>query len=491
MLSALLLSFFLHLPFVNEPPYSQHTWRQSTTLAVASNYYNENMNLLLPRLDHRDATNGVTGMHFPLYEWVVANIYQVTGEAFYVHRLVSFVFYCAGTWGIFELLLLLFSGNVAALVGAFTYLWSPELFFNGFIGLPDTAALPFVVWALYFFSRWFLLWKQGISANRWLWISALLFCTGGLIKLQYLGAGLFAVGLLWPYRKEFFQRKNAVLLAVFATVSVVPVLAWYSYSKQLIARSGLADIGLELKPAESLQAGLRILTRNITGDLPETLLNWVGTLFFIAGITWFIQNKKWKSPFFPAFLFFSVGYAFYHLLELRVLQHHQYYMMPYFPVLCAVAGFGGKWLLEKKKTGLLVILLAGQVVVCCARILPSRFANTNKMIPEEFYIKEKREALQQLVPDTAKVITGPDESATIYLFYVNKTGWNFYRTGMLWEAEKNSRPYLENAIRQGCRYLYTSDTTLPRQPQLQPYVLRETGRVGNFTVLELHIPGDR
>ena len=37
------------------------------------------MNILQPRVDRRNATNGVTGMQFPSYEWLVAGGYQLFG----------------------------------------------------------------------------------------------------------------------------------------------------------------------------------------------------------------------------------------------------------------------------------------------------------------------------------------------------------------------------------------------------------------------------
>lgn len=65
---ALLLSLALHLPFINKPPYGQHVWRQTFTLAMAENFYEESMNIFTPRVNQRFDGDGITGAQFPLYE---------------------------------------------------------------------------------------------------------------------------------------------------------------------------------------------------------------------------------------------------------------------------------------------------------------------------------------------------------------------------------------------------------------------------------------
>ena len=69
-----------------------HVWRQCNTLAVARNYYQEDMNILKPRVDHRKGTDGVTGMAFPLYEYLLASIYKEFGFKPYTHRFLQLFF---------------------------------------------------------------------------------------------------------------------------------------------------------------------------------------------------------------------------------------------------------------------------------------------------------------------------------------------------------------------------------------------------------------
>src|SRR6186713_1021185 len=103
LILGIVLNILVHVPFLNQPPGSQHVWRQSNTLAVARNFFEEKMNIFETRVDHRKNGNGITGSHFPSYEFILAGIYKIFGEQFWVHRILSMILYLWGAWGIFFL----------------------------------------------------------------------------------------------------------------------------------------------------------------------------------------------------------------------------------------------------------------------------------------------------------------------------------------------------------------------------------------------------
>ena len=87
----------VHLPFLNLPPSGSHVWRQCNTLGMARNFAEESMAITEPRIDRRNESNGITGSHFPLFEWQLAGLYKIVGEHYIVARLysalISFVFF--------------------------------------------------------------------------------------------------------------------------------------------------------------------------------------------------------------------------------------------------------------------------------------------------------------------------------------------------------------------------------------------------------------
>src|SRR3989442_1395146 len=75
----LLFNALIHFPFLKLPPCGPHVWRQCNTLAVTRNFFEEDMNIFKPRVDQRLDGDGVTGMQFPLYEFVAASLCKITG----------------------------------------------------------------------------------------------------------------------------------------------------------------------------------------------------------------------------------------------------------------------------------------------------------------------------------------------------------------------------------------------------------------------------
>lgn len=88
----ILIHIFIHLPLSFSPPSWEHMWRECSTAAVARNFYEESANILLPRVDERGNTNGITGMEFPLYQYLLFLIYKIFGVKDFLGRWLSLLF---------------------------------------------------------------------------------------------------------------------------------------------------------------------------------------------------------------------------------------------------------------------------------------------------------------------------------------------------------------------------------------------------------------
>ena len=53
ILVLILMQILSHFTYLKLPAVGNHVWRQCNTLAVARNYYQEDMNILYPRIDKR------------------------------------------------------------------------------------------------------------------------------------------------------------------------------------------------------------------------------------------------------------------------------------------------------------------------------------------------------------------------------------------------------------------------------------------------------
>jgi len=184
------------------------------------------------------------------------------------------------------------------------------------------------------------------------------------------------------------------------------------------------------------------------------------------------------------FLVLSAGLIAYHLIELSQMKAHSYYMMPYFLVLLPLAAYGGYQLHQRGQAMVLCLLIALQPVFCCIRILPARWLNSEKWVPQELYVKESRQRLIDAVPDDEDIIVGVDESNCIYFYFLNKKGYGISYSNELFKPYKEST-LLNRYRKQGARYIYTDDASFLNQPKLKGIIEEVLLKEGEFTVLKL------
>ncbi|MFN6092680.1 MAG: hypothetical protein ACK44N_09725, partial [Bacteroidota bacterium] len=240
----------IHLLFINLPPCSIHVWRQCNTLSVAQNFYDESYNILEPRVDRRFEGDGITGTAFPLYEWILAIIYKFTGVHYWVHRVLSLLLTITAIIFSFLFLNNIARNKLAASIASSLLLWTPELFYHSINAIPDILGLCAGFISLYFYSK-----KDCNELS--ITLSFLFLTISGLIKIQYLMIGVF-------HLVEFIKSKSIIkkligqdiLIFICGLFCVTAVFSWYKYSLDLIEKSNLRDIGIELRPAANLSIAL-------------------------------------------------------------------------------------------------------------------------------------------------------------------------------------------------------------------------------------------
>ncbi|MFD2785814.1 ArnT family glycosyltransferase [Hymenobacter rubripertinctus] len=477
------LNLALHLPFFQQPPNSAHVWRQSNTMAVARNFAEEDMNILRPRVDRRRDTDGVTGMQFPSYEWVVALNYRVFGVHEAIPRVVNWLIFAAGLVGFYGLVRQLSGLRWLAAVGAWGLAWSPELFYHSINALPDVLALSASLWGLWFFLRWYG--ARGRSTD--FGISLLAVALAGATKLQYLVVGApMAVVVVQDLVRGRLSSRRLGWLALFGLVAVGLPVTWYAYALHLIDTSGLTDFGLEVRSATSLATALAILKDNLVSDTPELLLGFATFGLLLLGLGAVVGERKWQHPWFGPLLGWALALLAYHLLELRQMDAHQYYMLPHVPVLLLVAVVGAGWLSRQRArwaAPLLVLLLVAQPVLAWVRIVPARWLHGPRELAPELYYEASRAQLRAAAPDSALCLVGPDNSGCIYFYFLHKKGFGFSGRDDLFARDSTGQTYLTTCLRGGVHYLYTDDSVLVTDPRLGAYRPQLMEQVGRFRVL--------
>lgn len=474
----IVLNILIHLPFINLPPCSIHVWRQCNTLAVARNFYEEDGNILKPRVDRRFDTNGVTGMQFPAYEWVLSKIYSLTGEEYYSHRLFSLLLISCGLYFIAGFFRLLTGSAYEGALAAWIVCWSPEVFYQCINALPDIMAFSCAFAALYFSFKWFHEQKKKYRAAVFFLITM-----AGLIKIQFGIVGIFiAVHLFSPGGKgaslHASERKGWLL---YGLMSILLVSTWYIYANRLIETSGLYDYVLNVRPISDPWVMAQIVKKNIISDVPELLLNYSAFILLLAGLFTMLPRLSLKRIFGNPFVITGLSFMIWYFLMLEQMRVHQYYLLPVLLITTHIILQGAKFFDKQKYSFVLVGLLLLQPVLASIRILPARWMKTDLGIPAEFANQKQLQVLKAAVPADAPTITGPDKSGCIWLYFLHKKGFSFGDSGDFFRKDGTGKNEFKEAKKRGAQWLYIRKGEI--NSEQEGLLLKQT--IGQFEIYKV------
>lgn len=465
-----ILFFILTLSFVighwghfNLSPRGVHVWRQCNTLAVAKNFYQEDMNIMHPRVDHRKHTSGITGSAFPLYEYILAVSYKLFGFHHMNHRILQLLITLIGVLGLYLLVLHWLNNSWAAALASFAYLWSPELYYHGINALPDVVAMTSLIWSAYFYRT-----SKGSPI-------ALVFCIGllsvaGLVKLQFM---LF--GLMY-FIHSLFERNysKAIGISMLGLLGSGLVVNWYIHSIQLRYASNLQDYGLFLNPAKTVSEGLQVLKQNAIMDIPEQLIGY-GMLALVLWGLWQFHKRQSIAGISKAWTFFFIFFVF-HIFELKQMEHHAYYMMPYIVMAALLIGYGVLFIPLKYRIYILLPLILIQIGHTVSKI-NTRYDDRNSGLPSSFLDPETLVQLQKAAKHSHAALVGPDASGCIYFYYLEVKGWNAFGMDQI-----ENKDDIHAAMQSGkieCMLIQNMDE---ERKQKYSKEFKEMQQIGTFTV---------
>ena len=459
------------------PPRGTHVWRQCITLAVARNFYQEDMNILRPRVDRREDQEGVTGMQFPSYEYAVAVGYKVFGDQDWVARLVQFLFFSLSIWGFFRLVRILTDSAMLAALAAWLYSWSPELFYHGINALPDILALGASLWGFYFLFRY-------LKQEQWwqLAIGVFVLILAGATKIQYLavGGGILVAWLLKINRTGWKTRDFGLLLAGVIILCVSAL--WYFYAVALTKSSGLAEFGLHFRTFPALTDVVRILHINLQMDVPETLLGFGTFGAFVIGVYHVLSRKLWATETGMILSGWFLVLLVYHMLELSQMEVHQYYMIPHIPIMMMVAGFGLIRIFRSKWKPLALAVLVAAPILAGVRIIPARWMDRTLVHPS-LYDEQTRSEIIEQIPKGKLAITGSDRSNCVYMYYLRTKGFGFNEDWPLDKPFGGNETRIENFVLRGAEVLVSDQPA--SEIGAEPWIEKEVAALHGFWIYEL------
>lgn len=456
----------VHLPFLNIPPSGSHVWRQCNTLGMTRNFAEESMNIFAPRIDRRNETNGITGSHFPLFEWQLAGVYKITGEHYIVARLYSALIFSIAMMGIYTLLMQLGVGLKLAFAGGLGLLSIPQLYYDSINAMPDIYALGLALLSAVFFI------KDSKDRRVKYWILAVVMAIlGGLIKFQFL---VIPFAFFSFYR---IDRSNIIRLISSLLMIIIPVVLWYRHAIALTQLNNLREFGLWIKPISGAEKW-QTVKGNLMSDLPELLIGYP----LLLGITTVVIYRKFKfkkSALFYTIFLWILGFGVFYILAIERMQHHSYYFMAILPMVIVVFIKGISEIKNSWRYAYWVLAL--NMVWAGVRIVPSRWVEGKRQIPAEFMDVSKLNAIRSSIPKGSKCLVGPDKSGCIYFYFTDTEGYSFEDPQELL-SEKAEGAFMDILYKAGVRYVICDQAEEMDKVMRQLPEWREYRAIGAFKI---------
>ncbi len=469
LVAVLLLSQILvHLPYVTLPPTGRHVWRQTQTLSVARNFYEEGGSIFQPRVDSRGNLTGIAGMEFPVVNYIIAQGYAVFGFSHTLSRVVMLLLSFTGIVGCFQFVRYLMGSKVMGFVAAVFLIFSPLFLYYSITALPDVPAL-----CLLFVSL--ACWQIGKTVNRgryavwalvFLAISALIKITGIIVVLWY----------LFDIVKSPQSRSTRLRMVLASGAACGIVASWYVYARYLNITYGNEDFVLGAVLPYGTAIILPRLQDVFVKWMPGFVVNRAETVLLVVGAFSLLRIRVASAV---EFLVLStVPLLAFMSSMLPMFEHHEYYLTTTLVPLVVLGTMGVRFALEwssrsRALQAMVAVLLLAVPVAGCANALP-RF----HWSPINADLLGIEAHLDKVIPDRAElVIAAEDQSPSIDLYFMHRKGWS--------TTADVSTDKFENMLERGARYLISDSRTLEGRPEISRY-LQKQSTFGKFNIYRLH-----
>lgn len=419
--------FLIRLIGITNPPLETgHNWRQSLTNMVARNFHEDGLDLLHPTVDFGGHRSGIIGSEFPIYNALIATTANVFGYEHWYGRLINLIVSSIGLYFFFLLVQFIVSKQ-AALYGTIVLGVSIWFAFSRKI-MPDTFSVSIMIFGTYFGARYLI---NGGYKN---YLPFLVFTALGMlckIPNVYL---LSLLGVVVFLPSVFVSRK--VILCCLGLSSFVIASIWYfywvphlvdTYKFQLFFTKGFIEGWLEIRPHFGLFMEKFYFS---------SLHSFIGFAMFLMGVYFIIKQRKQFILF--AFLITSSVFFLFALKTGEVFPLHNYYIIPFVPVIALISGIGISRFPSKIAVPILILIAVEAI------------ANQN----HDFFLSDESKpklALEfkvkkHLPNKAAKVIINGGDSPTD-LYFAHRKGWTCFNEQLIQPG------FLDSLYLLGAQYL--------------------------------------
>lgn len=461
LLAILVLGLVLRLYKIDIPLADHHSWRQADTAAVARNFIKSGWHFTRPQIDNFIPLHpGVPNkerlflVEPPIYNSLVAGVYSILGVNIKWARMVSILF-SLGSAFLLYLISKRFFGEKVGLLSAFFFAVLPYSIFYSRVVLPEPMIIFLTLSMFYFCLKW-LDSNSIIHYSLFVLLSAISF-TQKSFPLFFL-LPIFCL-VFQKYKFLFLKQKKLYLwlLLVF-----LPFLLWRWWIGHY---------------PEGIPGNLWLFNQNnirfkgaffywiFAERIGKLILGYWGLPLLVLGM---VLKPKKEGLFFHAW-FLSL------LIFICVFAAgnvtHDYYQIPLIPIFCIFMAKGANLLLFDIPDIFNKYFSKLLAVGCCLLAVAFAWYEVRGFYNIQSGVDLAGEAVDQLTPKIALVITGDSNDATL-LYNTNRWGW----TAGYASEYPNSKETIEKLISKGAT-AYTA-TKFDKNTDFGKYMLK------NYAIVE-------
>lgn len=424
----ILIFFLIRLIGITNPPLEiGHNWRQATGLMVTRNYLEVDANILYPRVDDNNGNTGIIGMEFPSLNYLYFLVSKIFGYSHWYGRLINLIISSIGLFFYYKLVCLLgFKERIAFFSTIF--LSASAWFTFSRKMMPDTYCISIMFMGLYYGLRF-------LSEKRFYQLLLYIFLSS-LAILSKIPAGIYFIVLLPLMLTNGFGLKQRAVLLFYTIIPLTLTYIWYFVWNPKLSR----DFGNWYNYGKPIKTGFIEISENLGKTLDnfyfDAFSSYIIFLLFLAGM--FIMFIRTDRRMIIGFLLPFIVFVVYIFKSGFYFYYHNYYIIPFVPVMALVAGYALSFIQKKWILLALLILGVGEGIANQQHDFFNKSSERYKLELEQ--IMDKISDKEDLV-----TINGNGNPQMMYL--AHRKGWNCS------DEQISDESFLKGVIERNCKFI--------------------------------------
>lgn len=320
--------FLLRLFSITSPPLEvSHNWRQTTVTMVARNFMETDNNILYPRIDIAGEKPGITGMEFPVLNYLIYFTSLIFGYDHWYGRLINLIVSTIGIWFFYRLIKKYFS-ETTAFYSAFILILSVWFTYSRKI-MPDTFSVSLATIGFYYATQFFDF-KPKVKFLLGYFLFMLL---GVLSKLPT--AYLLILFAPFIFNKNIALNRKVIFISSSLLILIISSIYYFRWVPFLNTKFDFEHFYMGTGFADG---GAQILS-HLNDFFQKFYMEAIGIsgfLLFLVGLFFVFKNKN--RALLWIFILASIGFSVIILKAGFGFYHHTYYIIPFAPIMSLIAG---------------------------------------------------------------------------------------------------------------------------------------------------------